>query len=434
MPRPALLPLLALAAALAAAPAAAQGGQNNFGSVYSRFGVGERTDFGSSQAEMLGLSGVALRDGGSTGLSNPALWSDLVVTGFGASVGVTGVRAEDASDADPSRSTAGDVSALHLAVPLVPARLGAVVAYRPYSRVRYRSAIPGTLVTPVDTTAFTANREGEGGLQRLSAGIGWRPARSVQIGASADVLFGTFEYLQRTEFESTGYLETRQSEATQVRGVTATVGATATARRLLRTGDAFTLGASVTLPTRLSASRTLTLGQSLDRDTLALTDDGRITLPLTARGGLAYRASPSWLVAADAVYEPWSSFESTLPVGGYDPAAGTSVLQDRLRVGLGTEVAPAGGNRTAGFFRRLSYRLGGYAERGLYAPTGSDVMTYAATGGVSIPNRYSGARLDLGLEVGTRGTTADVLVRDTFVRGTVSLTFGERWFVRRRFD
>ncbi len=433
MTRPALL-VLFLAAATVAATAAAQGGQNNFGSVYSRFGVGERSDFGSSQAEMLGVSGVALRDGSSTGLVNPALWSDLVVTGFGASIGITGVRAEDATTSDPSRSTAGDVSSLHLAVPLVPARLGAVVAYRPYSRVRYRSAIPGTLVTPVDTTAYTANREGEGGLQRLSVGLGWRPGRAVQVGASADVLFGTFEYLQRTEFEEAGYVETRQSEATQVRGVTATVGATATARRLARATDALTVGASVTLPTRLSATRTLTIGQSLDRDTLASIEDGRLTLPLAARGGLAYRASSRFLLAADAVYEPWSAFESTLAVGGFDPVAGTDVLRDRLRVGLGTEIAPSGGNRAAGLFRRASYRLGGYAERGLYAPTGDDVMTYAATGGVSLPNRLSGARLDLGLEVGTRGTTADVLVRDTFVRGTVSLTFGERWFVRRRFD
>lgn len=419
---------------LFAAPAAAQGGQNNFGSVYSRFGVGERTDFGSAQAEMLGIAGVALRDGNFTGLSNPALWADLSVTGFGASVGITGIRAEDGSAADPSRSTAGDVSSLQLAVPLMPARLGAVIAYRPYSRVRYRSAIPGTLVTPVDTTSYTANREGEGGLQRLSVGVGWRPARPIQIGASADVVFGTFEYLQRTEFEQDGYLETRQAEATQVRGVTATVGATTSARRLLRDSDAITFGASLTLPARLRADRTITIGQSLDRDTLASVEDGRITLPLTARGGLAYRASPGWLIAADATYEPWSAFESTFAVGGFDPAAGTDVLQDRLRVGVGTEIAPAGGNRAAGLLRRASYRLGGYAERGLYAPTGSDVMTYAATGGVSLPNRFSGARLDLGLEVGTRGTTADVLVRDTFVRGTVSLTFGERWFVRRRFD
>ena len=83
---------------------------------------------------------------------------------------------------------------------------------------------------------------------------------------------------------------------------------------------------------------------------------------------------------------------------------------------------------------RPAYRLGGYAERGLYAPGGEDVTTYALTGGLSFPNRITGSRIDLGLEVGTRGSTEGVLVRDTFVKGSLVLNFGERWFVRRRFN
>ena len=62
------------------------------------------------------------------------------------------------------------------------------------------------------------------------------------------------------------------------------------------------------------------------------------------------------------------------------------------------------------------------------------MSTYAVTGGVSVPNRLTGSRIDLGFEVGTRGSTEGVLVRDTFVKGTFTLNFGERWFVRRRFN
>ncbi len=438
MPSPMLKPALRLAvlvATLGAAPVLAQGGQNNYGSIYSRYGVGERMDYSSSQAEMLGVGGVALRDGAYAGLANPALWADYTVTTFGASVGIAGVRAVDASTAEASRATAGDLTGLHLGIPLVPSRLGLTVAFRPYSRVRYRSATTGTLATDVDTTGYVLNREGDGGLQRISSGLGLRLGRAVQLGASADVLFGTFNYVQRTEFDTPGFVETRQSEATQVTGVTGTVGATVTARSLARDTDALIFGAAVTLPTRLSATRTLTLGQSLDRDTIAVTDGGRLTLPLVARGGVSYRTGARWLLAADALYEPWSSFESTLPVGGFD-AAGGDELQDRFRLGLGAEVTPAGGTRSqsAGIFRRAAYRLGGYAERGLYAPADATVMTYAVGGGVSFPNRITGARLDLGLEVGTRGSTEGVLVRDTFLRGTFTLNFGERWFIRRRFD
>jgi hypothetical protein len=423
---------LAAAAVLLAAPSLAQG-QNNYGSIYSRYGFGERLDFGTSQSAALGHAGVAVRHPSYHTLSNPALWSDAVVTTFSASASVAAVRGEDALSPDASVGTAGDLAGLHLGVPLLPGRLGLVVGYRPYSRVNYRSAVRDRVVVEGDTAAYTLNLEGSGGLQQLSAGLGLRLGPA-QLGASADLVFGTGETLQRTDFDGTDFLEPRQAEATRAVGVTATLGGAVTARGVGGDDGALTLGGALTLPTALDASRSVVLGESLDRDTLVAARDGDATLPLVARAGLAYEAGGRWLAAVDGLYEPWGGFESSLPVGGFDAGAGLDALRDRWRVGGGVELTPAGRDFRAGVLRRTSYRLGGYAERGLYAPGGADVTTLALTGGLSVPNRFTGARIDLGFEVGTRGSTEGVLVRDTFVKGTFTLNFGERWFVRRRFD
>ena len=406
-------------------------GQNNYGSIYSRFGLGERTEFSSSQAAMLGHSASSLRSSVYTNLSNPALWSDQVLTTFSAAGRVTTVRGEADGVADASVGTAGDVAGVLVGVPLYSTKLGMVVSYRPYSRVNYRSATAGALTIDGAPVGYTLNLEGGGGLQQLSGGVGLRLGQAIQLGASADVILGTEEYLQRTEFDSTAFSETRQSQATRVSGITGTLGAAASARRLLRSDDALTVGAAITLPTDLSVKRTVTLGTSLDRDTLGTSVDGDATLPLLLRGGLTYRSGPRWLLTVDALYEPWGDFESTVPVGGFDTSSGLDALRDRLRVGGGVEVSAAGDRRAV---QRTAFRLGGYAERGLYAPEDRDVNTYALTGGVSVPNRLTGARIDLGFEVGTRGSTEGVLVRDTFVQGTLTLNFGERWFVRRRFN
>ena len=344
------------------------------------------------------------------------------------------VRAEDARTDDASVGTAGDLSSLHLGIPLLPSRLGLALSYRPYSRVNYRATVDDSLQVEDVFERFTINQEGAGGLQQFSAGLGYRVGSSLQVGAAAEVFFGSQELLQRTDFETASYLETRQARATRLRGVTASLGAAYTARELAGDDDALTVGASVRLPTDLTGSRTVTLGESLDRDTLSTSVDGDARLPLQARLGVAYLAGLRWGAALDATYEPWSQFESSLPVGGYDPAGGLDQLRDRLRVGGGFEVTPAAGDRRAGILSRTSYRLGGYTERGLYAPTDEDVSTFALTGGLSVPNRITGARLDLGFELGTRGSTEGVLVRDTFLTGTLTLNFGERWFVRRRFD
>ncbi len=427
------LTLLACAATALSLPVAAQG-QNNYGSIYSRYGLGERYDFGSSQAEMLGGAQTAIRSTLYNGLANPALWADQQVTTFSASVGVQGVRSTDATTDNASRATAGDVAGLQLGVPIIASRLGLTIAYRPYSRVNYRASIPGSVTTEDATSEYTLNQEGAGGLQRITGGLGLHIGQAFQIGASADAIFGTVEYLQRTTFDQNTFVETREARATRLSGITGTFGAAATARALAAEDDALTLGLSVTLPTRLSGSRSLTLGQSLDRDTLAQEADGSATLPLLARGGLSYRTGNRWLVAADVLYEPWSNFSSTLPVGGYNADTGLNDLRDRLRVGGGVELTPAGRDRTSGILGRTSYRLGGYTERGLYAPDGRSVQTLALTGGLSVPNRFSGARFDLGFEVGTRGVAEGALVRDLFARGSLTLNFGERWFIRRRID
>ena len=428
----------ALLVALAATGAHAQD-QNDYGSIYSRYGLGERSEFASSQSAMLGYSGASLRSAVYTNLSNPALWADQVLTTFSAAGRITTVRGVDAASPEASVGTAGDVAGILIGLPIYPGRLGVVVSYQPYSRVNYRTSTAGALdPSPGSGQAagggavpYTLNLEGGGGLQQISTGLGLRLGSALQVGARADVLLGNQEALQRTDFDSTAFTSTRQARTTRVSGVTATLGATASARALLRDDDALTLGAALTLPTALSLERTTTLGGSLDRDTLSTTQDGDATLPLVLRGGLTYRSGPRWLATVDALYEPWGGFESTVPVGGFDAAAGLDALRDRLRVGGGVEVS-AGGDRRA--VQKTALRLGGYAERGLYAPDGRDVSTYAVTGGVSVPNRLTGSRIDLGFEVGTRGSTEGVLVRDTFVKGTFTLNFGERWFVRRRFN
>jgi hypothetical protein len=316
-------------------------------------------------------------------------------------------------------------------LPLAAGRVGLSLSLAPYSRVNYRVIEEDSVDVPGgDRQAYRLNFEGTGGLYRFRTGLGARVAEGLRVGASADVLFGRVEYLQRTEFPGSTTLEEVQvGRITRLAGVTATVGAAYRAR----TGEdrSLNVGAALTLPARLSGDRTRTLGTSLDQDTLAAPSDGGATLPLGARGGLAL-SGPRWTFALEGLYEPWTNFESDFSWGGYDPATGADGLRDRVRVGGGVQVIPGGADRMAGYFGRTAYRLGAYTERVAAGPGGEGVTTTALTGGLSLPTLFPGARFDLGVEAGTRGATDGVLVRDRYIRGTVTLTFGERWFIRRR--
>ena len=131
---------------------------------------------------------------------------------------------------------------------------------------------------------------------------------------------------------------------------------------------------------------------------------------------------------ADALYEPWSGFSSSLSFPGFQPG-GANLFQDRLRVSGGVELLPAGNDQLEPYLRRTAYRLGFYYDQAYVTPTaGTSITSMAATGGLSLPSVFPGTRLDLGIEVGTRGTTDQGLVRDMFYGVSATLNIGERWF------
>ncbi|PSQ68995.1 MAG: hypothetical protein BRD29_02525 [Bacteroidetes bacterium QH_2_67_10] len=107
---------------------------------------------------------------------------------------------------------------------------------------------------------------------------------------------------------------------------------------------------------------------------------------------------------------------------------------------MGAELLPAGNNRNATFFSRTAYRLGAYYEQTYVdaqtvfddAPEGTGINALAATGGVSLPTPLYGTRIDVGVEVGTRGTTDADLIRDVFYGLSLNVNLGERWFQRRK--
>jgi hypothetical protein len=432
-----------LALTLALATAGAAQSTENYGSVYSGFGLGQRADAPTSQAQMLGGAGIAL-GGQFANPETPALLADLGLTAFAVNLQVQGVRGEDGLG-NQSELVAGTLGGLRLAFPLKAGRLGLGIAYTPYSRVQYEVFSDGEIDLdddPATTTPYRVQYEGGGGLQTVSVGLGGRLSPAFQVGASVDVRFGTVERRTRTRFplNPSDFSEVLSTTDTQLAGATGTIGAGFQTPKLFGDADNLRIVGSLTLPTKLWGDRTRLSGFGLSRDTLS-TVDVEATLPLTGRLGAAYRPARGLLVSVEGLYEPWSSFEADFAVPGYAPTgASQAELRDRFRFGGGVEIVPSGGRRQAGYFARTAYRLGGYAERSLVETGGTGINTLALTGGVSLPALAPTARFDLGGEIGVRGVEglssdgSQSLVRDLFFKATATINFGERWFVRRQFD
>lgn len=399
------------------------------GSLYSRFGIGELQSFSSSQIEAMGGVAPSMHSLNYLNFSNPGTWADQVLTRAAAGFTYQTLSISDAAE-NQSRLSSGFLNAVQFSFPLLERRLGLAIGFLPFSRVSYSVQQPGTLYPTnpePDTVAYTVSFEGGGGLQQIVGGVGYRINPNFSVGVSVQGLFGIIENGRRTSIFEAGFQQTNVATETRLTGITGTLGSLFTTRSLLREEDFITVGAAFTLPTTLSGERVRTLGEGLDRDTLSTIGSGSVRLPLRLEVGMAYHPDPRWIVSTGGKYEPWTDFESDFSF----PALGIEgdPLSNRIRAGAGVEFLPAGADQLSPYLTRIAYRLGFYLDQSYISPNPDErIRTMAVTGGLSLPTLMSGTRLDINLDVGTRGSTNDNLVQDVFYRLSANVNFGERWF------
>lgn len=421
---------LAVALASLALPHSGTAQSTRPGSVYSRFGIGERIDGFQTRAPSMGGAGYALGGGSFTSLANPALLADLALTRASIGLHFDNLRMSDAAG-ETSEVSSGDLAGFSVGLPLMAGRLGLSLAMSPYSRIGYRIYGESTF-QDVDgqDVAFGRTLEGNGGIDRIAMGLGYRISEAIAVGVRADFLFGIIEDVRRVRYFDSRYEGARVSEATRLRGLGLGLGVRAKASSLFRDGDVASIGFSLDFPAHLTGERVVTAGATVDPDTLVSGVDGSMDLPVGAGFGLAYQAGPRFVAIADLRYERWSGFESTFALPAY-PSGGQ--LDDRLRVSGGIEFYPGGRDLLAGYFRRTAYRLGAFYEQSYASPVpDTRINAYGLTGGFSFPTLIPGTRVDVHAEVGNRGTAENMLIQDRYLRIGVSLNFADRWFVRRR--
>jgi len=408
------------------------------GSIYSRFGIGELQPFSSSQAKALGGNGVALRSLNYTNFSNPALWSDQVLTRAALGARFQTIESTGGPESD-SRLTAGTFDGVQFSFPLLRQKLGVAFGFAPVSRSNFRSRVQRTTSSsPFDEDLdYQVEFLGRGGLQKITGGMGYRFNEAVSVGASLDYIFGTIESQRRTSFPGANLQETVVTDGVRLTTLTATVGSHLTLGDLLRPDDNFMVGAAVTLPTNLSGERTRTVGESLDRDTVQTASGGMLDMPWTANVGVAYVPSSALTFTLDGSYAPWSQAESSLTPDGTIPftfpTGGTETLTNRWTMSSGVEWRPAGDDSFQGFLARTAYRLGVSYEQLYVSPNGETTLNAVeARLGISLPTSISGTRIDLMGNVGRQGTTSQGLVQDTYYGVSARVSIGERWFQERR--
>jgi hypothetical protein len=445
-----------LAAPCLLVSAAAWGqGQQGSGSPYSAYGLGELTGGTQIAQAMMGGLGVAVVDPASTVTFNPASYATLRSPVFETGIRVRTSRYSNSTDDRLGRRT--DLLGLTVGIPFGKGRWGLGVGVNPESEVAYK--LTDTKALPGGEGNVTYRYTGQGGLNRALAGVAYVISQKrdalynghrLSVGANLGYLFGSIEESRKTTYPTqAGFYNTSVFSSLIVRDPTATVGVQyqGDVRRARKEDNVealrFLAGASVELPARLSAHRTDVVntygfnsgGVEVPLDTSFFADGtkGHLELPMGYGVGVTVY-DDHWTLSAEMRQRDWRKLkvnvEGQTPVG--ELASNTIVI-------LGASFRPA--NETGGsFWKRSIYRAGLRYTNDYLVVGHHQLQEKAVSFGISLPilGSITRSRINLGAELGDRGTVSDGLLRERYAMffAGISITpdMREGWFKKRPID
>lgn len=408
--------------------------QNGTISPYSIFGIGDFRSGGTVENQMMG--GLRMyADSIHVNLRNPSAYSQLKLTTYTAGISHSELRLEDATEQQNVSVT--NLDYLSIGFPIAK-NAGIGFGLMPFSSVGY-SLRQETLNAAQDTVTNVFS--GEGGLNRAYLSIGYEPIKNLSIGATANFNFGKLEYqrLQSVENVQFGTLDNRESRISGF-DFNYALNYTPTIK------DKYTLYTHIGVNTQVNlvsenseriGSFSLTNGSEIEVVDVDLEAQGlrntELKIPTITTFGLGYGQNKKWFVGGEYSFQQLSSFSNEFI--GQDNVA----YQDASVAAFGGYYIPDY-RSLGGYFNRITYRAGlRYEQTGLVV-NNKEINNLGITFGFGLPltgvsgGPTSFSNLNLGFELGRRGTTDAGLVEESYFKVNVGLSLNDRWFIKRKIN
>ena len=82
----------------------------------------------------------------------------------------------------------------------------------------------------------------------------------------------------------------------------------------------------------------------------------------------------------------------------------------------------------------MTYRAGLKYEKTGLGINNESINDYSVSLGLGFPLSNLGSNLNIGVEMGRRGTTTAGLVEENYTNVFISLSINDKWFAKRRFE
>lgn len=406
-------------------------------SSFSQFGLGEIRNPGFTPQSSMGRISSAYYDNVHVNFNNPASYSHIKLTTLEGGMGLIKKTIKTEVSSQPAKNAALDFIAI--AFP-IKRNLAVSAGILPYSTVKYNFEVLDTFQAGTDTTSFKKAFNGNGNINQLYLGAGIKfpmnndsTKHQLSIGFNAIYLFGKTRFLEFIDFTGgTNFFGPRKNINVQTGDAVMQSGIQYSIR-LNKKWEA-TFGFNAFMPFNVRT----TTNEIWDRiqvnsngvfilDTILNTKDVKTQrkFPFEYGTGFMLKKGSHFLVASDIHLKDWSSFNDIL-----NPEV---TFSNSVRWSIGTEIMPNFKGR-ANTFKKIRYRLGGYYDTGTLNLNNKDITEYGITFGIGLPLRSGFSFLNIGMEIGKKGTVSNNLIQENFIRTYIGFTLNDKWFNKRKYD
>jgi len=418
--------------------------QQGTASPYSFYGIGSLKFKGTVENRSMG--GLSIyTDSIHVNLRNPASYASPNLLSFNNesrpvkfSVGGSHTNVKLKSNSGSEKAAASTFDYIAISIPLN--KFGVGFGLLPYTSVGYK------LETTNDDDDLYERFRGEGGVNKAYFSLAYQLAKGLSIGLDANYNFGNIknyaiEFVYDNQGELTSY-QSREDSRSDLSGLNFNLGLSYKTmindKLELVTGLTYTPEAELISHNERSFS-TITISASTGQEFVVHTIDGKedliasgldeteLTLPSKFSFGAGIGQPRIWFLGAEYAMQKTSNFSNELYTNT------TQTFEDATTFSLGGFYIPQYNSFTS-YLKRVVYRAGVRFEKTGLVINDESINEFGMSFGVGLPVGNVFSNVNLGFEIGKRGTVNNNLIQENFINFQISLSLNDRWFNKRKYD
>tara|TARA_R110002049_G_scaffold268752_1_gene445487 strand:+ start:11000 stop:12310 length:1311 start_codon:yes stop_codon:yes gene_type:complete len=417
--------------------------QQGTASPYSFYGLGSHKFKGTVENRSMG--GLSIyTDSIHVNLRNPASYATPNLAYFnkesrpikfsvGGGYSSLGLKTSNGSD----NASATSFNYLALSIPM--GRFGFGFGIMPSTSVGYK-------LESINADGTISNRfRGEGGVNKAFLGFGYQIYEGLSIGVDAQYNFGSIKNsIIEFVYDDDGVPlqnQSRENNRADLSGLNFNLGMSY--KKMLNENLEFVSGLTYSIESKLTSQNQRSFstiafnnntGEELvfanidvDLEALGLKET-ELTLPSKVSVGAGIGSPRKWFVGAEYLFQNTSNSTNAIL-----SSSSGETFEDASKISLGGFYIPQYNSFTS-YLKRVVYRGGLYFEKTGLILNDEPIKEFGMSFGVGLPVGDVFSNVNLGLEIGKRGTTNSNLIQENFINLQLSLSLNDKWFGKRKYD